>query len=298
MGKIIDLTGQRFGKLTVLEFSHIHLGLAMWLCECDCGKERIVNGNRLRKGRSQSCWHKDVDDLTGKKFGKLEVLKSADNFWGKSTWFCRCDCGVELTIYRYRLTEKGETSCGCERGRPGSSAVGMGRKRKPKRYGEANKKVLFGNFSRQARYRGYSFELSENFLENAVKQNCFYCGKEPMQILNHCGTNGEFVYNGIDRKDNSVGYIESNCVPCCGICNRAKMIMGFDDFREWVKIVYHHWASPSSNLKSEGLYPPHTQQSTPLLTDDWHMFHCSSGKSSPRDPIEAGLKLPFLSAMP
>lgn len=58
MGKLIDLTGQRFGRLVVMgkaaneaETDH-H---AMWKCRCDCGKETAVRGTLLRRGSVKSC---------------------------------------------------------------------------------------------------------------------------------------------------------------------------------------------------------------------------------------------------
>lgn len=56
MGKLINLTGQRFGRWTVLRQTGLNKRKeAMWLCRCDCGTERIVLGRCLRNGRSQSC---------------------------------------------------------------------------------------------------------------------------------------------------------------------------------------------------------------------------------------------------
>lgn len=56
MTKFIDLTGNRFGRLTVLSFDSFavnHNG--KWLCVCDCGKNKIVYSNNLRRGLSLSC---------------------------------------------------------------------------------------------------------------------------------------------------------------------------------------------------------------------------------------------------
>lgn len=52
---IIDLTGQKFGKLTVLKLDHIEKSKKYWLCKCDCGKEKIVNGYSLKRGDTKSC---------------------------------------------------------------------------------------------------------------------------------------------------------------------------------------------------------------------------------------------------
>ena len=52
---LIDLTGQRFGLLTVLK-RHGHSGNEVtWLCKCDCGKESVVMGEALRRGKTKSC---------------------------------------------------------------------------------------------------------------------------------------------------------------------------------------------------------------------------------------------------
>lgn len=52
-----DITGQRFGKLVVIEQdfgAHPRKG-AYWRCKCDCGKESVVLGNRLRNGNTKTC---------------------------------------------------------------------------------------------------------------------------------------------------------------------------------------------------------------------------------------------------
>lgn len=55
MSKVKDLKGQRFGRLTVLEFADTKGGTARWLCQCDCGAKCIINGARLRNGSTKSC---------------------------------------------------------------------------------------------------------------------------------------------------------------------------------------------------------------------------------------------------
>ena len=51
-----DLTGQKFGRLTAISLSHIDKYThRMWLCECDCGKFKIVRANDLKRGKTKSC---------------------------------------------------------------------------------------------------------------------------------------------------------------------------------------------------------------------------------------------------
>lgn len=60
--KLIDLTGQKFGRLTVVERHGVKDGHAAWLCKCDCGNTTVVNGRNLRNGRTTSCgcYHKEI----------------------------------------------------------------------------------------------------------------------------------------------------------------------------------------------------------------------------------------------
>ena len=55
MKKIIDLTGKKFGRLTVLRYSHKSGNKHYWLCKCDCGKEKPVIGCCLKSGNTKSC---------------------------------------------------------------------------------------------------------------------------------------------------------------------------------------------------------------------------------------------------
>lgn len=56
MGKFIDLTGQKFGKLTVIKRENNNkYGSATWMCKCDCGNETIVMGSNLKRKEIISC---------------------------------------------------------------------------------------------------------------------------------------------------------------------------------------------------------------------------------------------------
>jgi hypothetical protein len=72
MGRLINMTGQIFGRLTVIERhgSIARNGLhAKWICKCVCGKQVIVRGADLRLGRQVSCGCLK-DELTSKRFYK------------------------------------------------------------------------------------------------------------------------------------------------------------------------------------------------------------------------------------
>lgn len=66
MSKVIDLTGKRFGRLTVLHrVENTKAGQSQWMCKCDCGTQLVVAGQSLRNGRSKSCGCKRAE--TAKK---------------------------------------------------------------------------------------------------------------------------------------------------------------------------------------------------------------------------------------
>lgn len=56
MGNAIDITGQKYGRLTVISLSHSDKrGERFWLCKCECGKEITASGYKLRSGNTKSC---------------------------------------------------------------------------------------------------------------------------------------------------------------------------------------------------------------------------------------------------
>ena len=84
MNTLIDLTGERFGKLLVVEKAKSYKSpsgkyVTMWKCKCECGNETIVATQKLRKGHTTSCGCAKREnrgrgvDLVGQRFGKLTV---------------------------------------------------------------------------------------------------------------------------------------------------------------------------------------------------------------------------------
>jgi hypothetical protein len=56
MPKLIDLTQQKFNRLTIIKrLNNNQYGSSRWLCECNCGQETIVLGSDLTGGKTQSC---------------------------------------------------------------------------------------------------------------------------------------------------------------------------------------------------------------------------------------------------
>lgn len=134
MGKRIDLTGQRFGRLTVIQYDHAEHDGAHWLCKCDCGTEKVIAGYLLRNGGTKSCGCLKSDesreklakaraalnarprkDLAGQRFGRLVVLGLADvpDRKGFIFWRVKCDCGTEKILMQNNFIYGQTRSCGC-----------------------------------------------------------------------------------------------------------------------------------------------------------------------------------------
>lgn len=126
-----DLTGQRFGRLTVLKEVEPRIvsgkPFRRWLCRCDCGVEKEMFQNALTASNHavQSCGclgrkkrRGYMKDMAGQRFGRLTVLEATrlpepDSNGNTLAWRCRCDCGEEVIRRRKDLLSGRVNSCGC-----------------------------------------------------------------------------------------------------------------------------------------------------------------------------------------
>ena len=133
MKRIIDLTGKTFGRLTVLSRAEATVpGKTMWVCQCSCPNHTIVTASTssLRGGNKKSCGclakephsHTTFIDLTGKRFGRLVVVKRVGNAppspsmkskVGPIQYLCKCDCGNTTIATGGNLRSGCKRSCGC-----------------------------------------------------------------------------------------------------------------------------------------------------------------------------------------
>lgn len=127
----IDITGQKFGRLTVLKMIDKpedvkDVGTGAWCeCQCDCGTIIQVKANWLKTKGVQSCGclHRETSaqngrssaiDLTNKRFGKIVALYPTEKRVrsGSIVWHCICDCGEEKDIPSTDLVQNKTHSCG------------------------------------------------------------------------------------------------------------------------------------------------------------------------------------------
>lgn len=122
MAKARDLSGMRFGRLTVIGPTEERKNrFVVWECRCDCGNSTRVVGSYLTNGRTKSCGclRKETHtaqqvDLSGKRFGRLVAIRPTEHRKNSSVvWECRCDCGNTAFVRSQSLQRGATQSCGC-----------------------------------------------------------------------------------------------------------------------------------------------------------------------------------------
>lgn len=183
------------------------------------------------------------DNLLGQKFARLLVIAEAEPVGVRKrlAWLCQCDCGDTKVVKSDDLKSGDTKSCGCP-----NKELNVGRGRK---MGTSN--VRFHPSETSARRvwkKRYNDGISfEDFL-HISQMDCHYCGAKPNNIQNaakedkkasqFAKDNGDFVYNGLDRVDNSLPHTLDNVVPCCKWCNFAKRERTVAEFETWIEQLY------------------------------------------------------------
>ena len=125
-----DLAGRRFGKLVVMKRAENKNSRVRWLCQCDCGNQKVCTAQQLKAGHVTSCGcrvnAKNVNykDLSGTRFGRLTALYPTleRDKKGSIKWKCICDCGNEHFVTEDALVNGNVQSCGSGSPSPSTSS--------------------------------------------------------------------------------------------------------------------------------------------------------------------------------
>lgn len=165
-------------------------------------------------------------ELTDQVFGVLTVLGPAPSRTSKSMWRCQCECGTVRIVCGSSLQGGKTKSCGkCFKRLPA---------------GESAFNALFGGRRSDAKVGGHKFELTKDAFRSLTKQPCDYCGAGPSGIFKGHPGSGDYIYNGVDRVDNGLGYVAGNVVACCWDCNRGKGSLSLEAFLANDEEIYKH----------------------------------------------------------
>jgi hypothetical protein len=203
----------------------------LFKCKCLlCNKITLVPSNNFKVGKGCECKKYLYNDLSGKTIGKVNVvsLLKRNCETGKSRghlYLCQCIyCGKKHEFTTCAIQRVGFTGCRCN----------------TKDINHAAKKKVYQAYKTNAKKRNLPFELTYEQVINLCLKNCTYCGNEPISISKAVDIIGIFKYNGIDRKDNNLGYTENNSISCCKICNWMKQKLSYDDFIAHIKQINNH----------------------------------------------------------
>lgn len=198
-------------------------------------------------------FNKKFQEYIGKKFNMLTIgsnYRRVSNGYSSYRYYVEvtCDCGKTCEMGFYAIKNGTTVSCGCvrlEKQRKQLNTMCKGkpspRKLEPKVY---RIRRMIRRYKESAKQRNYRYELNFDQFESLVCSSCHYCGKKHIKEIPK-----EFhdlqIFNGIDRKNNNIGYEIDNCVSCCTKCNFLKRDYSYEDFTDIIKKI-------ATNLKLLG----------------------------------------------
>ena len=182
-----------------------------WSCSCDCGNTKIISVQNLLSGSTQSCRECRLHaDYSGRVFGRLTSTGLLGRLsTGERALECSCICKSGARFFSLSRLLDGQTkSCGC-----------LKREYETKKPGTFLRSMVC-RYKVSASVRKLDWKLDTERAIQLLGSPCIYSGDAPS--------------HGIDRVDNTKGYIEGNVVPCCKQCNRAKLNMTLEAFTSWL----------------------------------------------------------------
>lgn len=179
---------------------------------------------------------KNVIDLTWHRFGGWTIIGLAgENQFQQSLWNCRCDCGKKRIVLGNNLRHGKSQNCGCLRNKSTIQRLKL-------EFGLHAKHKAFQAIKSRCRIKHLEFSITLDQFLSLAEHPCHYCGSEPSNKIS--GSNGNFIYHGLDRVDSLKGYSIGNVVTCCKHCNIAKHSMTQEEFLSWNKRVYFYGLHP------------------------------------------------------
>lgn len=177
----------------------------------------------------------------GNIYGKLKVINRVSNSkFGTTRWNCLCECGNMIETSAQSLRTGQTKSCGCLIYEVNNS----------RRKGDAVARKLFQSIKTYSLKKNLPFDLTLEDVKELGYSNCTYCGRVPyiekaayMRSRYSMGINTDEIslINGIDKVIPKLGYVKSNCVPCCKYCNRAKSDLSVEEFKNLITLIYNNY---------------------------------------------------------
>ena len=199
-----NLVGKTFTWLKVLKFNGINKKQNKeWLCQCKCGKYKIVTTYELLHGKVKSCgcYNRDRYNNLNGKFEKLTILEYVGtNEKHYKLYRCKCDCGKETIVKGCSLLNGHTKSCGCHK------------KNHLKTHGYCSTDGRLYDIYNAMIHRCYHKNCGS--YKSYGKKGIFVCDewlKNIDSFFNFAYKNGYDKTKTIDRINSSLGYYPENC---------------------------------------------------------------------------------------
>lgn len=152
-----------------------------------------------------------MNDLVGLKINDWTILEARPNK-RKGFVLAKCACGNIRQVRGRNIKSNHSKNCGCKKG---AKTKGI-----KKIQGNSALHNVYRQYKKKAEIKNIGFELNLKEFQIITSTNCYYCNSPPSNCSKK--RNDLYYYNGIDRVDNSLGYLKNNIVPCCIKCNTYK----------------------------------------------------------------------------
>ncbi len=229
----IDFTGKEIEGWKILKYLN-----QKYECICVNGHKCYIQSQLFRIGmrglsklpKCKVCALEKLKiEFIGRKIGIWTVLdlydrnilhpakKICDRYWK-----CQCDCGFIKILNERTIKHTRFKNCNnCKKSYLGEGVAALNN--------------LYSTYKINAKSRKLKWKLTFEQFKILTKSNCYYTNLPPSSICKAKG--GNYVYNGIDRLDNTEGYTIENSVPCNSKVNRMKMDLPYGDFVELCALI-------------------------------------------------------------
>ena len=164
-------------------------------------------------------------------FGVMTVLSLDYEIKNRTFFKCKCNRCSNLNSVRSDHLLKNPKSCSF-------CTNNLQKEIADKKYLKDRKfRNRLNSIKNNAKSRNFKFNLNEDYISVLLNSNCYYCN-----IPNA---------NGIDRINSSIGYIKSNTVSCCSICNIMKNKFDKQVFLNKIESIYHNLIDKGSTTISK-----------------------------------------------
>lgn len=262
-----DYIGRKVGKLTILSVVRENVKpnrtKKFFNCLCECGNNCKVQSSNIFSAHTKSCGCllkervansaykkrklQNPEGEVGKIFGRLTVISfsgwKSDKYGRRRAFFdCQCSCGNKIDTPYHQLKSQSVLSCGClDKETRRARALQNAKNNTLPNFASA-KNELFSAYKSGAKHRHLTFDLTKEEFLNITSQDCYYCKSKPSSIQRDGKKNPEsYIYNGIDRINNDLGYTLANSIPCCSFCNIAKHHNSQEYFLNRIKDIYNNF---------------------------------------------------------